>query len=67
MEVDVGARIEVESEKVGTPPKSGVVTGMNGPMVQVRWDDGRETSFIPAAGSMRVVSSGRSGSRRRRA
>ena len=53
--VDIGARIEVESEKVGMPAKQGVVTGVNGPMVQVRWDDGRETSFIPAAGSMRVL------------
>jgi len=53
--VDVGARIEVESEKVGVKPKSGVVTGVDGPLVRVRWDDGHETSFIPAAGSMRVA------------
>jgi hypothetical protein len=66
MVVDVGARIEVESEKVGAPPKSGVVTGINGPMVQVRWDDGKETSFIPAAGSMRVVSTRGRGSRKAR-
>jgi hypothetical protein len=59
MVVDVGARVIVESEKVGAPPKSGVVLGVNGPLVQVRWDDGRETSFVPAAGSMRVVPSGR--------
>jgi hypothetical protein len=64
--VDVGARIEVESEKVGMKPKSGVVTGVNGPMVQVRWDDGHETSFVPAAGSMRVVPPARRGSRRPR-
>ena len=63
--VDVGARIEVESEKVGAPAKTGVVTGVNGPLVQVRWDDGKETSFVPAAGSMRVVPTGR-GSRRSR-
>jgi uncharacterized protein DUF1918 len=64
--VDVGARIEVESEKVGAPPKTGVVTGINGPLIQVRWDDGRETSFVPAAGSMRVVPTGRSGTRKAR-
>ena len=64
--VDVGARIEVESERVGTPPKYGVVTGTNGPMVQVRWDDGRETSFIPAAGSMRVLPAGKRGTRKAR-
>jgi hypothetical protein len=64
--VDVGARIEVESEKVGTPTKCGVVTGINGPLVQVRWDDGRETSFVPAAGSMRVVPTRRRGTRQAR-
>jgi hypothetical protein len=51
----------VESEKVGLKPKSGVVTGVNGPLVQFRWDDGRETSFVPAAGSMRVAPPTRNG------
>lgn len=64
--VDVGARIEVESEKVGAPPKTGVVTGINGPLIQVRWDDGHETSFIPAAGSMRVVPTKGRGTRQAR-
>jgi hypothetical protein len=64
--VDVGARIEVESERVGAPPKTGVVTGVNGPLVQVRWDDGHESSFVPAAGSMRVVQTGRGGTRKAR-
>ena len=54
--VDVGARVAVESEKVGVAPRSGIVTGVSGQMVQVRWDDGHESSFIPAAGSMVVVS-----------
>ena len=64
--VDVGARIEVESERVGAPVRSGVVTGVNGPLVQVKWDDGRETSFIPAAGSMRVVPARKRGTRKAR-
>ena len=62
--VDVGARVIVESEKVGMNPRCGVVTGVNGPLVRVRWDDGRETSFVPAAGSMQVVPGRRSGPRR---
>ncbi len=53
--VDVGARVVVESEKVGVEPRSGVVTAVHGSTVQVRWDDGHETSFVPAAGSMKVV------------
>jgi hypothetical protein len=64
--VEVGARVTVESEKVGAPPKSGEVLGVNGPMVRVRWDDGRETSFIPAAGSMRVVPTKGRGTRQAR-
>ncbi len=64
--VEIGARIVVESQKVGTPPKCGVVTGINGPLVQVRWDDGRETSFIPAAGSMRVQPARGRGTRKAR-
>jgi hypothetical protein len=53
--VAVGARIEVESEKVGVEPRCGVVVDVEGQLVRVRWDDGPETSFVPAAGSMRVV------------
>lgn len=53
--VDVGARVVVESEKVGVEARWGVVTAVHGSTVQVRWDDGHETSFVPAAGSMKVV------------
>ena len=54
--VSVGARVEVESEKVGAPARTGTVTAVNGPVLQVRWDDsGAETSFVPAAGSMRPL------------
>jgi hypothetical protein len=50
----VGARVAVESEKVGTPARHGVVTELDPPLVQVRWDDGGESSFVPAAGCMHV-------------
>ncbi len=53
--VDVGARVVVESEKVGVGPRSGVVAAAHGSTVEVRWDDGHQTSFVPAAGSMKVV------------
>lgn len=53
--VEVGARIAVESEKVGVEPRSGTVIGVEGSMVSVRWDDGQESAFVPAAGSMRLV------------
>ena len=53
--VEVGDRVMVESEKVGQDPRSGVVTGVEGRIVHVRWDGGRETSFVPAAGAMTVI------------
>ncbi len=53
--VDVGSRVLVESEKVGVEPRTGVVTAVQGSTVHVRWDDGHESTFVPAAGSMRVV------------
>ncbi len=53
--VQIGDRIEVESEKVGQPPQGGVVTGLEGHLLQVRWDTGKQSSFLPTAGSLRVV------------
>jgi hypothetical protein len=62
--VEVGARVVVESEKVGVKPRSGVVTAVHGSAVEIRWDNGHTTSFTPAAGSMKVVSEEREGNRR---
>ncbi len=57
--VEVGSRIVVESEKVGTPSRSGVVLAVEGDLVKVHWDNEEETTFLPAAGSLRVVSEAR--------
>ena len=53
--VEVGDRVLIESEKVGVEPRAGVITAVEGTIVHVRWDSGRESSFVPAAGSMTVV------------
>lgn len=53
--VKVGDRVALESEKVGTPEKTGEITAINGRLIGVRWDDGRESFFVPSAGSLRVV------------
>jgi hypothetical protein len=53
--VKIKDRIVVESEKVGTPPRSGVVIAIHGSLVRVKWDDGTETSFVPAAGSLTII------------
>ena len=56
-------RVEVESEKVGDPPRTGVVTGVAGRLITIAWDGGGESSLVPSAGSLRVVA-GKGGGRR---
>ena len=52
---NIGDRIAVAS-KGGS--RSGVVTGVSGAMITVRWDTGDETSLIPGPGVLSVVTSG---------
>ncbi|MGA8296476.1 MAG: hypothetical protein WB770_05490 [Acidimicrobiales bacterium] len=40
---------------MGVAPRVGTVTAVEGEIVHVRWDEGGETEFIPAAGSLRVL------------
>jgi hypothetical protein len=54
MVVNVGDRIVVESEKVGVPPRRGVVTGLSGTLLTVLWENGQESRFVPSAGSLSV-------------
>lgn len=53
--VDVGNRVQVESEKVGSVTRTGTVTGVDGRMITVRWDTGGESVFIPSAGCLHVI------------
>lgn len=53
--VQVGDRVVLESERVGRPSQTGVITGTHGELLHVRWDSGKESSFIPSAGALRVV------------
>jgi Domain of unknown function (DUF1918) len=53
--VEVGGRVLVESEKVGTLTRSGVVMAVDGRLITVRWDSGSQSVFIPSAGSLRVT------------
>lgn len=59
MNTEVGARIVVESETVGTPTREGeileVIQGQVGVRYRVRWQDGHETVFTPSGGSARVI------------
>jgi hypothetical protein len=53
--VEIGDRILVESEKVGSAVRSGVVTAVDDRLITVRWDSGSESIFVPSAGSLRVI------------
>jgi hypothetical protein len=53
--VKVGDRVLVESEKVGSVTRSGVVTAVDGRLITVRWDGGSESVFVPSAGSLQVT------------
>jgi hypothetical protein len=49
----VGDRIVVESERVTQPARAGVIEEVlqeEPPRYLVRWEDGRTSSFAPAAG-----------------
>lgn len=59
MEVHEGDTIEVVSNKVGQPNLRGQVQRVLEPdplRVEVVWDDGHVSEFIPAGGNTRVVS-----------
>jgi hypothetical protein len=53
--VEVGDRVLVESEKVGSVTRGGVVTAVDGRLITVRWDAGSESVFVPGAGSLQVT------------
>jgi hypothetical protein len=53
--VQIGDQVVLESERVGQPSQTGVITGTHGQLLNVRWDNGKESSFIPGAGALRVI------------
>jgi hypothetical protein len=59
---DIGDRVAVAS-KGGS--RSGVVTGISGAMITVRWDTGGESSLIPGPGVLSVASGAKSGGTKR--
>jgi Domain of unknown function (DUF1918) len=53
--VKIGDRVLVESEKVGSATRSGVVTDVDGRLITVRWDSGASSTFVPSAGCLQVT------------
>ena len=65
----VGDRVQVPSRKIGEAPRDGVVTGVTGSLLRVRWSTGEESTVAPSMGSLTIVGktrlqSGGGGSRR---
>ena len=56
MEFKSGDRVQVESESTERPPRTGVVEevmqGTAHPRYRIRWDDGHESIYTPAAGAL---------------
>jgi len=53
--VSIGDRVLVESEKVGSVTRGGVVVAVDGRLITVRWDTGSQSVFIPSAGCLKVT------------
>jgi hypothetical protein len=57
MEGSVGDTIVVESERVDTPARTGVIEHVlqqEPPRYEVRWEDGHTSIFSPSAGAARI-------------
>ena len=57
MKGHVGDRIVVESERIATPARTGVIEEVlqeEPARYQVHWEDGRTSIFAPAAGVARI-------------
>jgi hypothetical protein len=56
MELKVGNRVEVESESTEQRPRTGVIEEVlreaPSPRYRIRWDDGHESIYTPAAGAL---------------
>lgn len=51
----VGDRVQVPSRRSGEAPRDGVVTGVAGSLLSVRWSTGEESTVVPSMGSLVVV------------
>jgi len=52
---DIGDRVRVASMKVGQMPRDGVVIGVNGHLLRIRWSTGEESNIVPGPGAVAVV------------
>ena len=58
MVFQVGERVVAESESTTRPPRYGTVQEVvreQPPRYRIRWDDGRESIYTPAAGALHAA------------
>ena len=59
MQLNAGTRVTAESESTARPARTGVIEEVlrEGPSARyrIRWDDGHESIYTPAAGALRAV------------
>ena len=67
MVFEVGTRVRTHAGSTSRAPRQGVVEevlrGDPAPRYRVRWDDGRETVYTPASGTLQALPRGRSSAR----
>jgi hypothetical protein len=65
MALEAGDRVSVEAESTERAPRTGVIEEVvraePAPRYRIRWDDGRESIYTPAAGALRRVEASRQG------
>jgi hypothetical protein len=59
MQLNVGTHVAVESESTERPARLGVIEEVlreaPSPRYRIRWDDGHESIYTPAAGALQAV------------
>lgn len=51
---NVGDRVRIASTKVDQAPRDGVVTGVVGQLLRIRWSTGEESTVVPGPGAIAV-------------
>jgi len=51
----IGDRVRIAPTKVGGSPRDGVVTGVVGRLLRIKWSTGEESTVAPGPGSVAVV------------
>lgn len=52
---NVGDRVRFASRKVDEAPREGVVTGVTGSLLRIKWSTGEESTVSPGPGAIAVI------------